>query len=84
LISDWLRPIVVGVTPSLASIALVGANLLLARQPLGSFVFIAWLRFSSVESPADCQRSQPFGWSRSSHAEAVGTPGMPIGILLGP
>jgi hypothetical protein len=40
-----------GVTPSLASIAPVGANLLLARQPLGSFVLIARLHFPLVESP---------------------------------
>jgi hypothetical protein len=75
---------VAGITPSLASVALVGANLLLARQPLGSFVFIARLRFSSVESPASCRHCRRFGWSRSSHAKAVGTPGMLAGILLGP
>jgi hypothetical protein len=75
---------VAGVIPSLASVAPVGAVLLSARQPLGSFVFIARLQFSSVESPAGCWRSRPFGRSRSSHAEAVGTPGTPAGILPGP
>jgi hypothetical protein len=75
---------VVDVIPPLASVAPVGANPLLAKQPLGSFVFIARLQFSSVESPAGCQRSQPFGRSRSSYAEAVGTPGIPAGILPGP
>jgi hypothetical protein len=75
---------VAGVIPSLASIAPVGANLLSARQLLGSFVFIARLQFSSVESSASCWRSQPFGRSRSSRVEAVGTPGMLAGILLGP
>jgi hypothetical protein len=73
-----------GVIPSLASIAPVGAVLLLARQPLGSFVFIARLRFSTVESPAGCWRSRPFGRSRPSRAEAVGTPGTLAGILPGP
>jgi hypothetical protein len=72
---------VVGVTPSLASVAPVGANLLLARQLLGSFVLITRLQFSSVESPAGCWRSRPFRRSRSARAEAVGTPGMPAGIL---
>jgi hypothetical protein len=75
---------VAGVTPSLASVAPVGANLLLARQPLGSFVLIARLQFSTVESPAGCWRSRPFGRSRSSHADAVETPGTPAGILPGP
>jgi hypothetical protein len=75
---------VAGVILSLASAAPVGANLLLAKKPLGSFVFIARLQFSLVESPAGCWRSRPFGWSRSSYAEAVGTPGMPAGILPGP
>jgi hypothetical protein len=69
---------------SCAPAALVGAILLLARQPLRSFVFITRLQLSSVESPAGCWRSRPFGRSRSSHAEAVGTPGMPAGILPGP
>jgi hypothetical protein len=75
---------VAGVILSLASAALVGDNLLSAKQPLGSFVFIARLQFSSVESPAGCWRSRPFGRSRSSYAEAVGTPGTPAGILPGP
>jgi hypothetical protein len=75
---------VVGVTPSLASVALVGTNLLLARQPLGSFVHVARLQFSSVESPAGCWCSRPFGRSRSPRAEAVGTPGTLAGILPGP
>jgi hypothetical protein len=52
-----------GITPSLASVAPVGANLLLARQSLGSFVLIARLLFSLVESPAGCWRSRPFGRS---------------------
>jgi hypothetical protein len=72
-----------GVIPSLASVAPVGADLLLARQPLESFVFIAQLQFSSVESLAGYWCSRPFGRSRSSRAEGVGTPGMPAGILLG-
>jgi hypothetical protein len=75
---------VAGVTPSLASAAPVGAILLSAKQPLGTFVFIAWLQFSSVESPAGCWRSWPFGRSRSSYAEAVRTPGMPADIFPGP
>jgi hypothetical protein len=75
---------VVGVILSLASVAPVGADLLSAKQPLGSFVFIARLQFSSVESSAGCWRSRPFGWSRSSYAEAVGTPGTLVGILPGP
>jgi hypothetical protein len=75
---------VVGVTPSLASVALVGSNLLFARQPLGSFVLVAQLQFSSMESPAGCWRSRPFERSRSPRAEAVGTPRTPAGILLGP
>jgi hypothetical protein len=74
---------VAGVIPSLASVAPVGADLLSARQLLGSFVFIAQLQFSSVESSAGCWRSRPFGRNRSSRAEAVGTPGTPAGILLG-
>jgi hypothetical protein len=73
-----------GVIPSLASVAPVGAVLLSVRQPLGSFVFIARLRFSTVESPAGCWRSRPFGRSRSSRAEALGTTGTPAGILPGP
>jgi hypothetical protein len=73
-----------GVTPSLAPVAPVGAILLSAKQPLGSFVFIARLQFSLVESPAGCWRSRPFGRSRSSYAEAVGTPGTPADILPGP
>jgi hypothetical protein len=56
----------------------------LAIQPLGSFVFIARLQFSSVESLAGCWRSRPFGRSRSSRAKVVGTPGTPAGILPGP
>jgi hypothetical protein len=75
---------VAGVILSLASVAPVGANLLLAKQPLGSFVFIARLQFSSVESSAGCWHSLPFVQSRSSYAEAVGTPGTPAGILPGP
>jgi hypothetical protein len=39
-----------GVIPSLASVAPVGADLLSARQPLGSFVFITRLQFSLAES----------------------------------
>jgi hypothetical protein len=74
---------VVGVIPSLASVAPVGADLLSARQPLGSFVFIVRLQFSLAESPAGYWRSWPFERSRSSRAEAVGTPGTPAGILLG-
>jgi hypothetical protein len=73
-----------GVTLSLAFVASIGANLLLARQPLGNFVLIARLQFSSVESPAGYWHSRLFGRSRSSRAEAVGTPGMPAGILPGP
>jgi hypothetical protein len=75
---------VAGVILSLASAAPIGANLLLAKQPLGSFVFIAQLRFSSVESPAGCWRCRPIGRSRSSYAEAMGTPGTPADILPGP
>jgi hypothetical protein len=52
---------VAGVIPSLASVAPVGANLLLARQPLGSFVFIARLRFSSVELPTAAGAADPLG-----------------------
>jgi hypothetical protein len=73
-----------GVIPSLASVALVGANPLSARQPLGSFVFIARLQFSLAESSAGCWRSRPFGRSRSSYAGAAGTPGTPVSILPGP
>jgi hypothetical protein len=83
-IAHWLWPVMVGVTPSLASVAPIGANLLLARQPLGNFVLIAWLQFSPVESPAGCWRSRPFGRTRSSRAEAVGIPGTPAGVLPGP
>jgi hypothetical protein len=75
---------VAGVTLSLASAAPVGAKLLLAKQPLGSFVFIARLQFSLVESLAGCWRSRPSERSRSSYAKAVGTPGTPAGILPGP
>jgi hypothetical protein len=74
---------VAGVTPSLAFVAPVGANLLLARQSLGSFVLIDRLQFSLVESPAGCWRSRPFGRSRPSCADAVETPGTPAGILPG-
>jgi hypothetical protein len=74
---------VAGVILSFASVAPVGADLLSARQQLGSFVFIVRLQFSSAESPADCGRSRPFERSRSSRAEAVGTPGTPAGILPG-
>jgi hypothetical protein len=83
-IAHWLWPVVAGVTPSLASIAPVGANLLLGRQSLGNFFPIARLQFSSVESPVGYWCSRPFGRSRSSRAEAVGTPGTPAGILPGP
>jgi hypothetical protein len=69
---------------SCASAALVGTVPLLARQLLRGLVFIARLRLSSAESPAGCWRSRPFGRSRSSRAETVGTPGMPAGILPGP
>jgi hypothetical protein len=75
---------VAGVIPSLTSVAPVGAVLLSARRPLGSFVFIARLRSSTVESPAGCWRSRPFGQSRSSRVEAVGAPGTPAGMLPGP
>jgi hypothetical protein len=75
---------VAGVIPSLASVAPVRADLLLARQPLGSFVFIARLQFSSAESPAGYWHSRPFGRSQSSCAEAMGTPGTQASILLGP
>jgi hypothetical protein len=75
---------VAGVTPSLASVAPVGANLLLARQLLGSFVLIARLHFPLVESLASRWRSRPFERSWSSHADAVETPGTPAGILPGP
>jgi hypothetical protein len=68
-----------GVILSLASVAPIGANLLLARLLLGSFVFIARLRFSSVESPTGWWRSRPFVRSRSSDLQAMETPGMPAG-----
>jgi hypothetical protein len=42
-------------------------------------VFIARLWLSSVESPASCWRSRPFGQSRSSHASAMEIPGTPAG-----
>jgi hypothetical protein len=44
-----------------------------------NLVFIARLRLSSVESPAGCWRSQPFGLSRSSYPSAVEIPGTPAG-----
>jgi hypothetical protein len=69
---------------SCAPAALVGAVLLLARQPLRGLVFNARLQFSSVESPAGSRRSRPFGQSRSSRIGAVGTPGTLAGILPGP
>jgi hypothetical protein len=66
-----------------APIGLVGAVLLLARQPLGSFVSIARLQ-SSSESSAGRWRSRPFKWSRSSRAGAAGIPRTPAGLLPGP
>jgi hypothetical protein len=45
---------------SCASVALVGAIRLLARQPLRGFVSFARLQPSSVESSAGRWRSRPF------------------------
>jgi hypothetical protein len=71
--------------------SLLSAPLLLLSGPFRfwrgsrwrSSVSITRLRPSSVESSAGCWRSRPFGWSRSSRAEATGIPGTPAGILLG-
>jgi hypothetical protein len=83
-ISDWLRPVVVGVIPSLASVAPARADLLSARQPLGKLCLHRPALVLLGESPAGCWRSRPFERSRSFCAEAVGTPRTPTGILFGP
>jgi hypothetical protein len=44
-----------------ASTDLVGARLLLAKQPLEEFRHLRWLRLPAAESPASCWRSRPFG-----------------------
>jgi hypothetical protein len=44
-----------------------------------NLVFIARLWLSSVESPAGCYRSRPFGQSRSSFPGTMETPGTPAG-----
>jgi hypothetical protein len=49
-----------------ASVDLVRAKLLLAKQPLEECHHLRWLWLSSVESPADCWRSRSFDRSRSS------------------
>jgi hypothetical protein len=62
---------------------LVGAVPLLARQPLEEFCLHRPAPASSAESSAGCWRSRPFGWNRSSRAEATGIPGTPADILTG-
>jgi hypothetical protein len=52
---------VASVIPSLASVGPVGADLLSARQPLGSFIFIARLQFPSVESQPAAGAAGPSG-----------------------
>jgi hypothetical protein len=68
---------------SCASVGLVGAVCFWRDSHWGSFFSIARLQSSLVESSAGRWRSRPFGWSRSSRAEAVGLPGTPAGILPG-
>jgi hypothetical protein len=49
-----------------------------------NLVFFARLRLSSVEWPAGCWRSQPYGWSWSSCLSVVEIPGMIAGRLRCP
>jgi hypothetical protein len=65
--------------PSFASVDLVEARPLLAKRQLKESCRLRWLWLSSVESPAGCWRSWPFGQSRSSWLDAVEIPGTPAG-----
>jgi hypothetical protein len=67
-----------------ASVDLVGARLLLAKQPLEEFRRLRRLWLSSVKSPASCWRSQSFGRNRSSWLSAVEIPRTSAGRWLCP
>jgi hypothetical protein len=64
--------------------SLVGAWLLLAKQPLEEFCHLRWLWLTSVKLPAGCWRSRPSRWSRPLCLSAVEVPGTSSGKWLCP
>jgi hypothetical protein len=67
-----------------ASVDLVGARLLLAKQPLEEFCHLRRLWLSSVKSPAGCWCSRSFCQSQSSWLSDVEIPGTSAGRWLCP
>jgi hypothetical protein len=66
------------------SVDLVGARLLLAKQPLEEFRCLRRLWLSSVKSPAGCWRSRPFKWIRPFWLNIVEIPGTLVDRWLCP
>jgi hypothetical protein len=67
-----------------ASVDLVGAGLLLAKQPLQEFRRLCQLGLPAAESLAGCWRSRPFSRSRPFWPSSVEIPGMSAGRWLCP
>jgi hypothetical protein len=67
-----------------AFVDLVGAVPLLVKQPLEEFRRLRWLGLPTVESPAGCWCSRPFGRSRPLWPNAVEIPETSSGRWLWP
>jgi hypothetical protein len=67
-----------------ASVDLVRVVPLLVKEPLEEFHRLLRLGLPTVESPAGCRRSRPFGRSRTLWPNTVGIPGTSAGRWLCP